>query len=341
MNKWLALPDVTKKNAYVQIGENIGMAAFAVEKDWWVVQTLACIFEMEVARHIVFKGGTSLSKAWKLIQRFSEDIDLAIDRTFFGYNGNLNRGQLTALRRRAGAFTTGPFMEELKTKFEEHGLEGVTWNVVGADARDQDPRILEVYYPNVIDVPGYLQPRVQIEIGCRSLREPYTDRSFSSLVDEEYADRDFAQEPITVPTVNAERTFIEKIFLLHEEFHKPADIRVDRLSRHLYDVYHLSQTEFLDIVLNSPDLYASIVDHRYHFVRIGGVNYNLHQPQSINPLPVPTVNEAYKADYARMREEMIYEENPPSYEELIRGLTNLRERLNALTWRFETVYPER
>lgn len=341
MNKWLALPDETKKNAYIQIGEKIGMAAFAVEKDWWVVQTLACIFEMEVARHIVFKGGTSLSKAWKLIQRFSEDIDLAIDRTFFGYNGNLTRGQLTALRRKAGAFTTCPFMEELKTKFEEHELEGVTWNVVGAEARDQDPRILEVYYPNVIEAPGYLQPRVQIEISCRSLREPYTDRSFSSLVDEEYAGRDFAQSPIIVPSVNPERTFLEKIFLLHEEFHKPADIRVDRLSRHLYDVYHLSQTDLLDIVCNSPALYASIVDHRYHFVRIGGVNYNLHQPQSIDPLPVPEVNDAYRADYARMREEMIYEENPPSYEELIHGLTDLRDRLNALPWKFETQYPVR
>lgn len=82
MNRWLAIPNETKKNAYVQIGERRGMAAFAVEKDWWVVQTLTCIFEMDVAKHIVFKGGTSLSKAWKLIQRFSEDIDLALEKKY-------------------------------------------------------------------------------------------------------------------------------------------------------------------------------------------------------------------------------------------------------------------
>ena len=88
MNKWLAIADETKRNAYIQIAEKSGMSAFAVEKDWWVVQTLSVIFGMEVGQHLVFKGGTSLSKAWKLIKRFSEDIDLAIDRDFFGYDGS-------------------------------------------------------------------------------------------------------------------------------------------------------------------------------------------------------------------------------------------------------------
>lgn len=72
MVKWLAIPDATKKNAYEQIAEKSGMSAFAVEKDWWVVQTLSVVFEMEVASHLVFKGGTSLSKAWGLIQRFQK-----------------------------------------------------------------------------------------------------------------------------------------------------------------------------------------------------------------------------------------------------------------------------
>ena len=88
MNKWLAIADETKRNAYIQVAEKSGMSAFTVEKDWWVVQTLSVIFGMEVGQHLVFKGGTSLSKAWKLIERFSEDIDLAIDRDIFGYDGS-------------------------------------------------------------------------------------------------------------------------------------------------------------------------------------------------------------------------------------------------------------
>lgn len=71
MNKWLTQPDETKSNAYTQIAENIGLSPFAVEKDWWVTQTLAIIFEMEIGNHLIFKGGTSLSKAFNLIERFS------------------------------------------------------------------------------------------------------------------------------------------------------------------------------------------------------------------------------------------------------------------------------
>ncbi len=91
MNKWLTQPDETKSNAYTQIAENIGLSPFAVEKDWWVTQTLAIIFEMEIGNHLIFKGGTSLSKAFNLIERFSEDIDLAIDREYFGFIGELSR----------------------------------------------------------------------------------------------------------------------------------------------------------------------------------------------------------------------------------------------------------
>jgi predicted nucleotidyltransferase component of viral defense system len=93
MNKWLSVPDITKKNAYEQIAEATGMSAFAVEKDWWVVQTLSAVFETEISRQLVFKGGTSLSKAWNLIRRFSEDIDLAINREFFGFSGELSKNQ--------------------------------------------------------------------------------------------------------------------------------------------------------------------------------------------------------------------------------------------------------
>lgn len=85
MNRWHSTSDADKQIAYRQIWEKTSLPAFAVEKDWWVVQTLAILFEMEIGKHLVFKGGTSLSKAWNVIERFSEDIDLAVDRSFFGF----------------------------------------------------------------------------------------------------------------------------------------------------------------------------------------------------------------------------------------------------------------
>lgn len=99
-----SLPETEKIIILQEISNKQGLAAFAVEKDWWIVQTLSVIFDMKVGEHLVFKGGTSLSKAWNLIERFSEDVDLAIDRQFLGFEGELNKKQITALRKAANHY---------------------------------------------------------------------------------------------------------------------------------------------------------------------------------------------------------------------------------------------
>ena len=288
-----------------------GIPDFAVEKDWWVVQTLKIIFEMEIAEHLVFKGGTSLSKAWKLIERFSEDIDLAVDRRFFGYSGELSKKQLTKLRKETSSYISGEFYPKLQERFKKNGFKGVGFNIIPAESSDQDPRIIEIYYPYVTKSPGYIQPRVQVEIGCRSLREPFSLKPISSFVDEQYPDAEFVEPPVAVPSVTPERTFLEKLFLLHEEFQRPKEkIRVDRLSRHLYDIFQLSKTEFAVNAIHDKGLYETIVSHRYVFTKLGGVDYNLHQPQHIRPIPSTDFNEAWQADYRRMQEQMIYGDSP-------------------------------
>ncbi len=337
MIEWLNVPEETRRNAYVQIAEKTGMSPFAVEKDWWVVQTLSAIFDMEAAKALVFKGGTSLSKAWGLINRFSEDIDLAIDRGYLGFEGVLSKSKKTRLRKEASAYTSGSFHQMIKDKFVEREIAGVDIKIIEAKDSDQDPRIIEIYYHNVIPNPGYLEARVQIEIGCRSMREPFEPVSFRSLVDEYYSDRSFALPPISVPTVVPERTFLEKIFLLHEEFHRPIEkIRVDRLSRHIYDVVKMAQTNVADRALADPELYQNILSHRYSFSRVGGVDYKLMQPQTIDPLPIPAVSQAWQNDHSTMVEQMIFEAQPPSYIQLIEQLTILKERINHLPWKIET-----
>ena len=319
-----------------------GMKPFAVEKDWWVSRTLEIIFSMDIAQHLVFKGGTSLSKAWKLIQRFSEDIDLAIDREyFFKSDKDWEKKEITALRKEASLFSTGVFFDKLKEEFLKKGFNGLVFKVIEAKDSDQDPRIIEIYYPNLITQPSeYVLPRVQIEIGCRSLREPFSVQTFGALVDEVYADRDFAEPFFQVPTVNPERTFLEKIFLLHEEFHRPQEkMRVDRLSRHLYDVYQLSKAGVSDKAINDKELYETIVAHRYKFARIGGVNYNNHNPKTLNPVPPPELMDNWEKDYAKMVEDMIYEEEKPTFADLIENLNILRMQLQMLDWEFELIFP--
>ncbi len=231
MSKWFDVSDRDKQIAYEQVVQKVNLPDYAVEKDWWVVQTLAILFEMEVGQHMVFKGGTSLSKAWGLIDRFSEDIDLAVDRKFYGFEGNLGKKQRTNLRKKANTYITESLYPELESRFKAMGLD-VELGLEEITTSDQDPIIIYVNYPNVIESPGYLKPRIQIELGCRSLIEPFTVRTISSMLDENYPDAPFAEPPIHVPTVDPERTLLEKIFLLHEEFQRSDEkIRVDRMSR--------------------------------------------------------------------------------------------------------------
>lgn len=150
-----------------------------------------------------------------------------------------------------------------------------------------------------------------------------------------YADKDFAEPLFEVPTVNPERTFLEKIFLLHEEFHRPAEkMRVDRLSRHLYDVYHLIKAGVAEKAINDKELYETIVAHRYKFSRVGDVDYNNHNPQTLNPIPPSIIIDAWEADYAKMLEDMIYEESKPTFEQLIDKLNELKAQLRKLEWKF-------
>ena len=341
MIKWLSLPESTKRNAFIQIAEETGMSAFAVEKDWWISKTLEIIFQMDIAKHLVFKGGTSLSKAWNLINRFSEDIDLAIDMDFFMTpTKNWSKGERTKLRKKAGKYSTGIFFVELEAEFLKRGFENLHFTIVETSESDKDPRVLEIQYPNLIEKQtGYMLPRIQIEVSCRSLREPFTIQKFGSLVDEVYSEREFAQSFFQVPTVNPERTFLEKIFLLHEEFKRPEEkMRVDRLSRHLYDVYHLTKVGIADRAINDKELYETIVSHRYLFSKIGGVDYNSHNPATLNPIPPNKVQKDWESDYAKMKEEMIYEKNPPSFEDLISNLSNLKDQLLNVGWKFELTF---
>lgn len=237
LSEWLKLPDSTKQSIFSEVSNKTGLPAIAVEKDWWVVKTLEVIFTTKIADHTVFKGGTSLSKAWKLIDRFSEDIDLALDRKFLGFGREMTGSQVKKLRQQSFEFLSDEYFHSLEKTFHKYGLQDVKLQLTEPTAKDQDPLIIEVHYPGLIEKSEYIPPRVLIEIGSRSLREPFTVRQFNSMVGEHFKDRPFADSEITIPTVNPERTFLEKIFLLHEEFQKPVErIKVDRLSRHLYDI---------------------------------------------------------------------------------------------------------
>jgi predicted nucleotidyltransferase component of viral defense system len=285
---------------------------------------------MDCANALIFKGGTSLSKGWNVIHRFSEDIDLALDREFLGFSGELTKGEIRKLRRKSFQFISEVFTEELKNKFVELGFKDLTVKTREVENHDQDPLIIEIYYNKLTETDTYLKPGVLVEVGSRSLKEPFTQRTFGTFISEIYTDNPFTDKPITIPIVNPERTFLEKIFLLHEEFQKPfGKIRVERLSRHLYDIEKLCQTEYAEIALQDRELYNTIVRHRSKFTAISGIDYAKHNPENIKFIPPDSIIKMWKADYEEMKGSMIYD-NPLDFDQLINRLTELQKRINAI-----------
>ena len=333
MNRFYEIPNEAKAEIFNNVGLEYNLPAFAVEKDWWVAQTLTILFETEIASHTVFKGGTSLSKAWNLIERFSEDIDLAVDRMFYGFDGELGKKQRTKLRKTANTYITETLFPELSKRFKAKGLLNVKLELEEIKTTDQDPIIIIVNYPNVVESPGYLKPLVLIELGCRSLREPFTVKEISSFVDQQYPDAQFHLSPIKIPTVDPERTLLEKIFLLHEEFQRPDEkARVQRMSRHLYDIYKLSKSPFAQKVLLNKKLYTEIVNHRFLYTKLGGVDYTLHNPKTINPIPPQKIMTAWKDDYEIMQEQMIHGDSP-DFDTMIEAIKTYISEINQLDWK--------
>ena len=328
LQEWFKLTDENRRNIFSEIARKMNLPPAAIEKDWWVVRVLDIVFQTSIAPHTVFKGGTSLSKAWGLIDRFSEDIDLALDRSFLGFIGEMNGSQVKKLRQTSKIFISEEYFPQLQKAFQDSGLTEVTLKLRETTSNDQDPLIIEVVYPGVTEPSEYLQPRIIIEIGCRSLKEPFSEKSMLSYVGEHFSKMAFADQSINIPTVNPERTFLEKIFLLHEEFQQPHEkIKVNRLSRHLYDIEKIMDTEFGVLALKDQLLYQHIVEHRKNITPIRGIDYANHAHQTINIIPPSAIMPAWKADYEIMQHSMIYSKSL-SFE-------NLMERMNELNLRIK------
>lgn len=310
--------------------ERMGLPAYAIEKDWWVVQTLNALFQSDAGEHLLFKGGTSLSKGWELIDRFSEDIDLGLNREFLGFSsGTISNSQVKKLRKVSCKYITENLTSKLKKSFSKSGFQKLKIYCENLNASDQDPISIVVVYPTELEYPEYIKSQIKIEVGSRSMKEPFSFRDVSSWISQNFLNQKYADLPNSIPCINPERTFLEKLFLLHEEFQKSSQkMRVDRLSRHLYDIYKISQSEYFEKIWDHH-LIHSIIRHRSRFNKIKGVNYNMHYPPSLNAVPPTPLSKKWKEDYKKMKEGMIYGDSP-SYEELVNALQKIVNRYNQL-----------
>ncbi len=331
---WINLSTEQKIQVLEQTGIAKGLPAFVIEKDWWVCILLRAIFQSKYADSIIFKGGTSLSKAYHLIDRFSEDIDLIIDRHLLGFDIIDSGSKIKKLRKASGSFIINEFREELIHQLQQMGISKEDYEIQYNEHVDDtsDPNTLEIHYHSVVPVSNaYIQQRVLLEMGARSLTEPAETKPIISFIDENYKDLPFAEETFNVQVVVPTRTFIEKALLLHEEFSKPIDkIRTDRLTRHFYDLDKMMKAGYGEQAIEDDELFQTIVEHRKNVNPLRGFDYSNHQKGKLSIIPPDEVISNWEEDYKTMQQNMIVGDSL-TWTELIKQMKRIEDFFNKIS----------
>lgn len=331
--KFIDIPADRQRQAINNVALKTELPPSSIEKDWWVTQVLKALHTLPYAEHIAFKGGTSLSKCWNLIARFSEDIDIALSREFLGFGGELSKTQISdKLRRAACSFVRGKMQYDVKEALLAQGIRQDVFSVdvVITPVTTVDPEVITVTYQSLYDVSPYIKNTVKLEISGRSMVDPVEKKFINAAIDAHFPNAPFAEEPFEVNAVIPERTFLEKVFLLHEEFHKDV-VRVERMSRHVYDLAMMmdSERKIADRAVNNEELYRTVLEHRRKFIGLKGFNYDELYTDTLCIVPGNEIAERWQEDYKFMGEHMIY--GPvPSFEELVEKMTLLNDKIRQL-----------
>ncbi|MBO4588251.1 MAG: nucleotidyl transferase AbiEii/AbiGii toxin family protein [Bacteroidales bacterium] len=319
-----------------QTSQRVQLPPNVVEKDWWVTAVLRALLGTSCSKHVSFKGGTSLSKAWGVIERFSEDVDIAISPVFFGIEPT-TRSQRLKLRKECRTFLTDNLSGEIADRLNEMGardFEVVPMTRVNTKEGevdidgDKDPTVLLIKYHSVLSSSlQYVQPMVKLEISCLSMSEPTEKRLISSIIAQQFPQIE-SSAAFEMATVVPTRTFLEKAFLLNEEYQKQTP-RSLRMSRHLYDLERLMDTRFAEEALKDAALYKAVMEHRRTFYAIKQVDYDTNAPSRIRIVPPQDSLHDWQEDYAQMRKTFIYGESL-SFDELIVRMEQLQEWFHGL-----------
>lgn len=328
MNKFLELSDSQRKSVYESVAIKVGLPAQVIEKDFWVTAILQTVFTLPVAKQLVFKGGTSLSKGWKLIERFSEDIDIAVDPIILGVpEGDLTKKQIKKLRKTSSLFVLEQLTPMICEEVQREGLH----SFITVDAQPNgegdntypEPRQIYLHYKSVFDKAlTYLRPDVVLEVSARSLIEPTEPIQIKSILGEH-----LPVLPLTdsvIHTAIPAKTFLEKVFLLHELFSVPGHGMIaEYKSRHLYDLYVMMNKDFAKKAVIDDILWESIRHHREIYTSVRDIDYTPDVRKRLRLIPREDILDTWRADYDAMKESMIYG-NKPSFDELLEGISELQ-----------------
>lgn len=336
MNNWLTLPLEERKVILQNISEEReknSIPDYAIEKDWWVTMVLKALFSVDCADSLLFKGGTSLSKGWGLIERFSEDIDIALNHQFFTQTTPANNSQFKKLRTTCRKYVIETLAQQLDQELRTLGLfDYEVQPLLEIDgipvSSEADPSVILVNYHSISENRStYVPPTVKVEVSCLSMDVPFEQKHITTIISEKYPDDD-QNTDCKIPTVCPTRTFLEKAFLLCEEFQKTKP-RSLRMSRHLYDLEKLMDTEYGRSALVDRELYSTIIEHRRKFYHSGYADYDKNYPEQIEILPPTSLRKDWNNDYTELISSFIYGKFL-TFEELLERIEELQARFRNL-----------
>jgi predicted nucleotidyltransferase component of viral defense system len=325
-----------RRDLFSEAAAKLGMRPTIIEKDFWVCLVLKILFtDSSFKQSLVFKGGTSLSKVYGLIERFSEDIDLVLDWQLIGFGkGRKDPMQIfeskakqdkfnKEINRLAGRFISETLCPQIDSLVQQAAIG------LSAAVDHSDPQIVNIFYPAAFSE-SYIRPEVRLEIGplaswvpsaAHTIR-PYTFDVFPEI---------FENPACPVIAIAAERTFWEKATILHQEAHRPTQIP-KRYSRHYYDVYKLALSPLKEAAFSRIDLLPDVIRFKQRFYPSTWARHELATPGSFKLLPTADKQIAeLERDYNDMQ--IMLFSAPPSFASILDALRRLESEINTNTHR--------
>lgn len=344
---WFALSPEDQKEALAVAAAESGWPANLLEKDIWVVWALQTLgTEQQLLETLTFKGGTSLSKAYGLIDRFSEDVDLTLNIQHLCPEVDLapavNPSQAEK-RRKAADRKLKQWVREIPLPLLQGAAaaSGVTLELVleQSEAGRRQPPTIVIHYQPLIPAPdhssGYVRPTVRLEFGAHSTGEPHGPMPISCEAATHLAMIDFpAARPLVM---DARRTFLEKAAAIHVACRKGrwGSGDGDRYSRHWYDLDRLARAGIAEAAIRDRPLAVEVAQHKEDFWRATDadgqpINYGQVINGQLQLVPTAAAREALEADYRAMTDSGMLRGEIPSFPELLERIALLEQQCNAI-----------
>ena len=335
--EFLALPDDERRLYIEQAAIRRSLSPVIMEKDFWVCWLLGILFESEFAGDLVFKGGTSLSKVFGVIDRFSEDIDLSLSPQFLNLpEAGTSRTQANKWMAKAEA-ACGQAVQSLiapvleAAAIDTLGDRGEAWFEFLTDLATHSPVLLFHYPSTQPDGFAYLKRSVKLEFGSLTDQQP-TGRHLVTPWIADVLPEAFPDWKCEVVALEVQRTFWEKATILHTEFHRPADKPTpDRFSRHYADTAALATQPDASKAAGDDELRSRVVHWKSRFFGSSWAKYDEAVPGSFRLVPPPARLPSLRQDYQAMRD--MYLSEPASYDDILASLAKIEDRINGIASR--------